>query len=278
MNGPGPGSTLASTPPLLKRLAELVGGLYHDERVMWNAHYRRYFKISARLLALGFILGFVYFLGRPAQETRALALVMKALKDIPLGAPPLVLALTICYHNALASALAVAAGILPFLCLPVLDPLVNGATLGLLASISKHQGLNVPLLFLKSVVPHGIIELPAVLYATSVGLYLSVSLSKRLLAAVRTKRVAAGREPSAVPLPGVSNEIPAGHDGAESIPEAGGAGNVSGGQGKGGDTYPRYMSPFLCCLTQAARSFVFVVLPLLLVAAFIEAFVTPLLH
>jgi stage II sporulation protein M len=272
MIGPELGSTLTPTPPLLKRLAELVRGLYRDERALWNAHYRRYFKISARLLALGFILGFVYFLVRPAQETRALALVMKALKDIPLDAPPLVLALTIFYHNAFASALAVAAGILPFLCLPVLDPLVNGATLGLLASISKHQGLNVPLLFLKSVAPHGAIELTAVLYATSVGIYLSVSIAKRLLAAVRTKRVAAGREPSVVPGP----EAP---DGAAESPEEAGSGHEDAGTAKAaGDASPQDLSSFVRCLAAAARSFMLVVLPLLLIAAFIEAFVTPVLR
>lgn len=267
MIGPEPGSTLTPTPPLLKRLAELVRGLYRDEQAMWNAHYRRYFKISARLLALGFILGFGYFLVRPAQETRALALVMKALKDIPLDAPPVVLALSIFYHNAFASALAVAAGILPFLCLPALDPLVNGATLGLLASISKHQGLNVPLLFLKSVAPHGIIELLAVLYATSVGIFLSVSLAKKLLSAVRKKRVAAGRETGGVPLPEFAGETTSD------------AGQTASGPGEErGDTYRTYMSPLIRCLAAAARSFVLVVLPLLLIAAFIEAFVTPSLR
>lgn len=272
MIGPEPGSTLTPTPPLPKHLAELVRGLYRDERVMWNAHYRRYFKISARLLALGFILGFVYFLVRPAQETQALALVMRALKDIPLDAPPLVLALTIFYHNAFASALAVAAGILPFLCLPVLDPLVNGATLGLLASISKHQGLNVPLLFLKSVAPHGIIELPAVLYATSVGIFLSVSLAKKLLAAVRKKRVAAGRETGAVPGPEAPDGLTDGRDEA-------GSGHEDAGTAKAtGDASPGYLSLSVRCLGPAARSFVLVVLPLLLIAAFIEAFVTPVLH
>jgi stage II sporulation protein M len=229
MIGPEPGTTFTPKPPLLKRLKEFIRELYHEEWAMWDAHYRRYFQISARLLALGFVLGFVYFMVRPAQETRALALVMKALKDIPLGASPLVLALTIFYHNALASVLAVAAGGIPFLCLPVLDPLANGAVLGLLASISKHQGLNVPLLFLKSVAPHGIIELPAVLYATSVGIYLSVSLAKKLLAKLQKMQ---GKMLSDL--------------GAPSVP--------------------------------AVRSFMIVVLPLLLVAAFIEAFVTPLLR
>ncbi len=171
-----------------RRAAASLAELYREERAVWNAHYKRYFKIAARVLGLGFVAGFAFFLLWPNQEKKAFAYLLRSLGDIPLGAPPLVLALTLFYHNARASLLAVAAGGLPFLCLPVLDPFVNGAALGLLASISKHQGLDVPLLFLKSVVPHGLFELPAVLYATSAGLYLSVSLGKEVRAAARRRR------------------------------------------------------------------------------------------
>lgn len=243
-----PDETPKEKPVFLRRPADLVRRLYRDEQAMWHAHYKRYFKIAARALALGFVLGFVYFMARPAQERKALAFVMKSLKDIPLGAPPLVLALTLFYHNARASVIAVAAGAVPFACLPVLDPIANGATLGLLASVSKHQGLNVPLLFLKSVAPHGIFELPAVLYATSVGIYLSLALGKLAREASRKKRGRAlqGGAPSIAP------------DGPDDI-----AGVAAFGQDLAG---------------KVVRSFGLVVLPLLLVAAVIEAFLTPVLH
>jgi len=243
MIGLEPGSMLKEKPPFLARAADILRGLYREERAMWTAHYKRYFMIAARALGIGFVVGFVYFMVRPEQEKQALAFLMKALKDIPLGASPLDLALTLFYHNARASALAVAAGIIPFACLPALDPIANGAALGLLASVSKHQGFNVPLLFLKSVAPHGIIELPAVLYATSNGIYLSVSLAKRVLAKLRKRK--------------------------------------DGGADSGGflEAYPRKAETE----TEGAganvvRSFMIVVLPLLLVAAFVEAFITPVLH
>ncbi|MGD1008833.1 MAG: stage II sporulation protein M [Candidatus Aminicenantales bacterium] len=234
--------------PFFRRLADLFRQLYRDERAMWNAHYQRYFKIAARALALGFVLGFVYFMARPAQERKALAFVMKSLKDIPLGAPPLVLALTLFYHNARASVIAVAAGVVPLACLPVLDPIANGATLGLLASVSKHQGLNVPLLFLKSVAPHGIFELPAVLYAASVGIYLSLALGKLAREAWRKKRGRELRGGAAAPAP----------DGPDDS-----SGVAALGQDLAG---------------KVVRSLGLVVLPLLLVAAVIEAFITPLLR
>jgi stage II sporulation protein M len=248
-----PGSTLTEKPPFLKRAADLIRELYRNERAMWKAHYKRYFTIAARALGLGFVIGFVFFLIHPEQEKRALAYLMKALKDIPLGAAPLDLALTLFYHNVRASALAVAAGIIPFACLPALDPLANGAALGLLASVSKHQGLNVPLLFLRSVAPHGIIELPAVLYATSAGIYLSVSFAKRVLAKLRKKKDDTAMTPSASPGGPDSDSF------LESYPEKSGPDT----EGAGGNV---------------VRSFMIVVLPLLLVAAFIEAFITPLLR
>jgi stage II sporulation protein M len=253
MIGLEPVSAPGTKPPLPKRLSDLVRELYRDEWAMWRAHYRRYFKVAARALALGFILGFVYFMIWPAQEKTALDFVMKSLKDIPLGAPPVVLALTLFYHNARAAVLAVAAGAIPFACLPVLDPVANGVTLGLLASISKHQGLNVPLLFLKSVAPHGIFELPAVLYATSVGIHLSVSLAKKVKDKFRKRkesRNVGARAASAAP-----DSVSFLESYSESV--AADTGGIVG---------------------DIVRSFVVVVLPLLFVAAFVESFITPLLR
>lgn len=259
---PGPAS--AERPPTPPAPAGLVRRLYRDEWAMWKAHYRRYFIISARVLALGFVLGFLYFLLWPAQEKRALLFVVKQLKDIPLGAPPLVLALTIFYHNVRASILAVAAGIVPLACFPILDPLMNGAILGLLASLAKHQGLNVPLLFLKSVAPHGVFELAAVLYATSTGVYLSVSLGKYILARLSAKRPET--RPGTEERKGTAQA-------AGSDPGNGSEGRIepeSCRESEGG--FLLYLLGRLGCVV---RSFLLVVLPLLAVAAFIEGFITP---
>jgi len=267
MRGPEPLEIPKESPSVVPRPQGLLRRLYRDEWDAWRAHYRRYFKIAARALALGFVLGFVYFMVRPAQEKKALAFVMKSLKDIPLAASPLTLALTLFHHNARASVIAVAAGVVPLACLPVLDPLANGATLGLLASISKHQGLNVPLLFLKSVAPHGIFELPAVLYATSVGIYLSLALGKLAREAWRKNRA---RE-----LPGrAASHAP--DSAGRPCPEPAAA----DGQWlkAGSDDIPGAVADGQDVLGKVVRSFGLVVLPLLLLAAFIEAFITPLLR
>jgi stage II sporulation protein M len=231
----------AGQPPgFLKRLCR-------EEREAWRRYYRRYFKYAARALGLGFVAGFVYFMLWPAQEKKALALVVQALKDIPLEASPPVLALTLLYHNARASVVAMAAGVVPFLFVPILDPFLNGGVIGLLVSIARHQRLDVPRLVLTQIMPHGVFELTAVLYATSLGLYLSAGMGKTAVAAWRAwqdrraGRIAAGAGPESQP---------------EASPEP-------AEPGPGG------------MLHNVVRSFVLVVLPLLLVAAFVEAFVTP---
>lgn len=221
------------TPPAAVRTPGLLARLYREERDAWRKHYRKYFKYAARALGAGFVVGFVYFMLRPDQEKKALEFVLQALKDINLQGSPLVLALTLFYHNARASVVAVAAGIVPFLFLPILDPLLNGGVLGLLVSVTKHQGLDVPRLVLTQILPHGVFELTAVLYATSLGLYLSAGVAKRAVAAWNKR----------------TNKPPAG---VAAEPES---------------------------LTRnVGRSFVLVVLPLLLIAAFIEGFITPSLR
>jgi stage II sporulation protein M len=255
MNDYGIGGARPEKPRLAARLAAGLRDFYGNEWAMWKAHYKKYFLAAARVLGLGFIFGFLVFMARPDLEKEAMAFVMRSIRDIPLGAKPPELALQLFNHNARASALAVAAGIVPFACLPILDPFVNGATLGLLASISKHHGLNVPLLFLRSVAPHGIVELPAVLYATSVGVYLSLTAGRMVLAAWRKKKRAKDDDRRA------SDEPPDSRDEGflQSYPERSdsGAGSLAG---------------------DVVRSFMLVVLPLLAVAALIEAFVTPLLR
>jgi stage II sporulation protein M len=255
MNDHGPDGSAPGRAALAVRLASRLRDFYGNEWAMWKAHYKKYFLAAARVLGLGFVLGFLVFMARPDLEEQGLAFVMKSLRDIPLGVKPPELALNLFYHNARASALAVAAGVVPFACLPVLDPFVNGATLGLLASISKHKGLNVPLLFLRSVAPHGIIELPAVLYATSVGIYLSLTAGRMAVAAWRKKKRDKDDDRRA------SEEPPDSQDGGflEAYPVRSevGPGSLAG---------------------DVLRSFLLVVLPLLAVAALIEAFVTPLLR
>jgi stage II sporulation protein M len=237
------------TPQAAVRAPGLLARLYREERDAWLRHYRKYFKYAARALGAGFVVGFVYFMLSPGQEKKALEFVIRALKDIDLQGSPLVLALTLFYHNARASVVAVTAGVIPFLFLPILDPLLNGGVLGLLVSVTKHQGLDVPRLVLTKILPHGVFELSAVLYSTSLGLYLSAGLGRKAVAAWRKKRGQRHGQPP--PAQHLMNFL---------------------------ETYPERAAEYESLARNAVRSFVLVVLPLLLIAAFIEGFITPILR
>jgi stage II sporulation protein M len=219
------------TPGLIRRL-------YREERAAWRDHYRNYFKYAARALGLGFVGGFLYFALWPAQETKALELVVKALEDIRLEDSAPLLALSLFYHNARASLVPIFAGFVPFLFLPILDPLLNGGVIGLLVSVARHQHLDVPRLVLTQILPHGVFELTAVLYVTSLGMYLSAGMGKKAVIAWKNRM---GTAP--------------------------------------GNSLDSYAEPLAAGPKSLARnivrSFVLVVLPLLLVAAAIESFVTP---
>ncbi|MCX6568502.1 MAG: stage II sporulation protein M [Candidatus Aminicenantes bacterium] len=239
----------SGTPPAAIRPPGLIKRLYREEWAAWRKHYRKYFKYAARALGAGFVIGFVYFMLRPDQEKKALEFVIRSFKDIRLEGSPLVLALTLFYHNSRASVVAVAAGWVPFLFLPIFDPLLNGGVLGLLVSVTKHQGLDVPRLVLTKILPHGIFELTAVLYSTSLGLYLSGAMRTRALAAWRKKR---GQRQGQPPVaPNLTNFL---------------------------ETYPERSAEPESLARNVFRSFVLVVLPLLLIAALIEGFITPILR
>jgi stage II sporulation protein M len=234
-------------PPFPQRPPGILKRLYLEEWAAWRKHYRRYFKYGARALGAGFVIGFIYFLVRPDQEKRALEIVLRALKDIRLEGSPLILALTLFYHNARASVIAITAGWIPFLFLPIIDPLLNGAILGLLVSITKHQGLDVPWLVLTQILPHGVFELTAVLYTTSLGLYLSAGMGKKAVAAWDRRTSKPPARPPAVP--DSTNFLESYRD--------------------------RFAAESESLARNVFRSFLLVVLPLLLIAAFIEGFITP---
>lgn len=120
------------------------------------------------------------------------------------------------FNNTFASVVTVAAGIIPFIFLSAVSILGNGFMLGVVWAVSSFEGKRAADMIL-AILPHGIVELPALFYAGSLGIYLTLTVSKKLL----------GRD-------------------------------VSVKRG----------------FADIARSFVLVVVPLLLLAAFLEAFVT----
>lgn len=85
------------------------------------------------------------------------------------GRPGVAIILLIFFNNAIKSALVIYTGALLGV-IPVFFLIVNGMILGYLYTMIAERGGNAALIFLKGVLPHGILEIPAVLLACAFGL------------------------------------------------------------------------------------------------------------
>ncbi|WP_195984145.1 stage II sporulation protein M [Clostridium sp. D33t1_170424_F3] len=83
-------------------------------------------------------------------------------------------------NNLWASAICILMGFLPFLFLPVLPLASNAAILGLSAAYSSISGMGLAV-FAVGILPHGILELPALILAISLGFYLCKEMVKQIL-------------------------------------------------------------------------------------------------
>ena len=175
--------------------------------------------VAASVLLLGFgaatgILVIFYFPGIAGYLEGSLSGFVKIFR----GLPPLELAAAIFLNNAFKTLLVIVLGTLLGV-VAALFLFLNGAALGIVIYLSSQsRGLWPSLLVL---LPHGILELPAVLLGTSIGLMLGRRSIDRLLGKAQTSL---------------------GHE-----------------------------------LGEALQFFSVVIIPLLLVAALVEAFVTPAL-
>jgi len=125
-------------------------------------------------------------------------------------------------NNLLASIQAAISGFVPFLFLPIVSVITSSMPAGLLIAANEVLGMQGNLSFLlQKLVPHGIFEFVAMVYASSIGFFLTKQVSKKLIP--RCKH-------NALPLRNL-------------------------------------------CM-QAGRSFLLIVIPLLLVAAVLQTFVT----
>jgi stage II sporulation protein M len=224
----------------------ILGSLRRGCRNEWTwfrKDYARIFALVTLVLIVGVTVGFLYFHAHPDKAAQALTSLNKiVLAKVPRTTTGPALAWAIFWNNLRASLIALVLGLFPFLCLSAVLPLINGGALGLLVFALTERGMSVPLLLLVDLAPHGVFEIAAWLYGSSLGVYLSLNLVRRLLA------------PGIQPAP-----LGPGPDDAEGV-----------------STAPEPARPAL--IKQVLTSFLRVVVPLLVVAAIIEAFVTPALH
>lgn len=120
------------------------------------------------------------------------------------------------FNNLRAMTMMIVLGIFPFIFLPVFPLATNGGVIALVAVISREQGMSMPAFF-AYLLPHGIIELPILILCCSLGFYLCLTLTKKIISKASIKK----------------------------------------------------------CLINIARVYVSIALPAILLAALIEAYITP---
>jgi stage II sporulation protein M len=188
-----------------------------EERRAYTVGLYPYLRTSLAIFGAGFVIGLIIVARFPPltdyfQETIATFVKLFA------GIPRFKLAGAIFFNNAVKTLLAIVLGIVLGI-VPTIFLLANGIALGVAWSVSVAT--RGPWISLLSLLPHGILELPAVFLGTSIGLSIGYRGVRRL----------AG-----------NFEI---HSGAEMV--------------------------------QGLRYFFTVIIPLLIAAALVEAFITPTL-
>jgi stage II sporulation protein M len=196
----------------------------------WHFFRTRLLKPFILVFLLFVVITTVYWLIFPTTTAKALAELLSFFKSTKLlDAAPFILFIGIFLGNLGAAIFTVASGLVPYFFLSFLTILKNASLLGYLLIVSNWKKESIGLV-MASLLPHGIVELPVIFYAISLGLMLCFQLTRR-------KR----QEKMLLDI----KEI-------EDVP------------------------PFDLSLTRVVKIFAFIIAPLLLIAAAIETFITPL--
>lgn len=148
-----------------------------EESRTYLVELRPYFKTSLIFFGIGIVIGLMIvsrFAGLADHFEESVTNFIRIFR----GLPPLRLTAAIFLNNAFKTLLAITLGAL-FGVIPGIFLLANGVALGVVFTLAtKSKGLWLSLL---SIVPHGVIELPAVFLGTSIGLLVGNHAVKTLL-------------------------------------------------------------------------------------------------
>lgn len=193
------------------------------------------------LLFLAFAAGSHIFLVQHPEiaEKKVMEIVKALMEKLPVMEGGFKLFLAIFLNNLLVSTLAMLAGLIPFLFIPIWAVGINAIAMGIISSYIHLKGYNLLALIIFGIAPHGLFEIPALLYACSLGVHLSIRVV-RILTDMPTNT----QTPRSLGATETSNE----------------KGNEDG---------------FISSFRRVLRTWLLVVVPLLLVAAAIETYITP---
>ena len=127
------------------------------------------------------VLAFILCMVSPALREGLLSYVFAAMDGTgALNDDGTLSALAIFSNNLRATVFIMAYGLIPFIQLPALALGVNAMVIGVLGAWYVTEGYSIAA-FLAALLPHGLLELPALVIAFSVGLYVCGHVTRRLL-------------------------------------------------------------------------------------------------
>lgn len=156
----------------------MIKRIYHSCGEFLDNELYRYVKIITGLFLALSICMVVYFRGN-MNEAEPIVTAMQSIADTvtsngALSVPRLIL------QNVRASSLMVVSGLLPFLFLPILFLLSNTTLIGAVVAVAMKKA-SLAAIVLGGLMPHGILELPALFICLAMGAYICVVLSNKIV-------------------------------------------------------------------------------------------------
>ena len=172
-----------------------IRALYAAEWTLFRERRSRFFALCLAIFLAAILIGHVYFQAHPDQAAGRVTQAIQQLSRRGLltekGAG---LFLGILLNNVRATLIILAVGLVPYLFLSALGPLFNGGLVGMFTAYLQHTGFSLARAVWAGLAPHGVLEIPAVLYAASLGLDLALLMTKKM------RPTAAAGSPSPVEL------------------------------------------------------------------------------
>lgn len=152
---------------------------------MWTwlrANIRRLFLVSFGLFIGAAVISHIYFSAHPDLASKAFTRLAEILaQKISPDASGFELFFQILLNNLRAGTLFLLFGFIPFLFIPLVGIFINGIQIGLVSSVTLIQGKSLAKVFFLGILPHGIFEIPAILLANTLGLYVSIQILKKIM-------------------------------------------------------------------------------------------------
>lgn len=157
------------------------------QKVYYRYKLRKKFHLLLFILILSITIGSVVYSYRPEVFSTLIEMVSAKIEGIDINSrDSFSLALLIAINNIVAAVVIFLLGFVPFLFLPTAIVVFNGVIIGVFATRFTNYYDSIPLT-LASLVPHGIFELLAILYAGAIGLHVCYQMTTILTKNVQTK-------------------------------------------------------------------------------------------